>query len=118
MQYIYEEPSELIEKIVDYAYIMQRDGMLSLEVKMEGEGNSFLKLLLDELIDNTSLDNKSYKSFIESYVKELNSSEKEKSEIKRQMEMILHGIQMMHNEELLQQIKKELYMFSPENSSN
>ena len=118
MQYIYEEPSNLIERIVDYANIVQKDGMLSLEVKMVGEGNSFLKILLEELMLKPPLDKKNYNKFIESYVEELNFSEKEKSEMKKQMEMILHGAQMLHNEEPSQQIKKELYMFSAENISN
>ena len=110
MQYIDEELSKLIEKIVDYAHIMQKEGVLSLEVKVKEERKLFLKILLEELMLKLSLDKNSYNKYIESYVAELNSSEKEKSEIKKQMDMILHSIQMMHNKVPSQQIKKELYM--------
>jgi|GEM_PF-6698878 len=114
MRYIYEEPKELIERIVDYSISIKKEGILSIDDKIEKEPNQFLKILLYQLSENISPDRlKRYKRFIKYYTEELKCSKKKKYKIKKQLKMTYHSIKLIQEEEPSHQIKEALYMFYP-----
>lgn len=112
MLYVYEEPKELIERIVDYSIAIKKEGILSIDDKKEP--NQFLQILLDQLSESISPQRlKRFKRFIKYYIEELKCSKKKKYKIKKQLKMIYHAIKLIQEEEPSHQIKVALYMFYP-----
>ena len=114
MNYIYEEPKELIERIVEYTHEIKTGGVLSIEVKLEDETNQFLKLMLAQLVEAISPKRLKYnKKFIKYYIKELKCSKNKKYKIKKQLKMIYRAAELLCKDEPYHQIKEELYGFYP-----
>jgi len=109
--YIIEDREILINKILSYAAIVKRDGMLAIEEIQEREKNSFLSYVMLMLVNN---DNSEYIEKLSlTYIKYYQLDVEKSETIKRQMSMILETALYVRNEHSLVSISDLCHCFYP-----